>query len=286
MLKNININKELDCLVIVGPTAVGKSKFAIELAQKYDGEIISGDAYQVYKKMDIGTAKVSTEEMQGIKHYLIDICDYKDEFNVKIFQAKAREIIQDIKSRGKLPIIVGGTGLYIQAVLFEYEFDENIEFKNMKQELEVKNLLELQQIVKRFNIELNNSDWNNHRRLVNVAAKLLLNIELNNNGTKRYYENFEVIGLTMSREIIYDRINKRVDEMIEKGLIEEVVQFEPNYISQLAIGYKEIHQYLNNEIGYEETIELIKKNSRNFAKRQYTWFKNKMDITWIEIDSN
>ncbi len=279
----IEVRKNLDVLVIVGPTSVGKSALAIELAQKYDGEIISGDAYQVYRQMDIGTAKVSEDEQKAAVHHLIDIIDYQDEYNVQQFQKAARELITDIKSRGKLPIIAGGTGLYIQSVLYKYEFNEIAGFDELKSKNEKQTIEELKAYVEKHQITMNNSDINNHKRLVMSVTKHMLGLPLANAAKEKYYQNVQLIGLTTDRETLYARINKRVDLMVESGLVAEVKQFEPNYFSQLAIGYKEIHQYLVNELSYEEALELVKKNSRNFAKRQYTWYRNKMpEITWYE----
>ncbi len=280
MIDKIEINENLDCLVIVGPTAVGKSETAVELAKKYNGEIISGDAFQVYKKMNIGTAKVSKDVQAEIVHHGIDICDYKVDYNVVKFQKMARESIKEIKSRGKLPIIVGGSGLYIQAVLFDYRFNEVEGFETLKLKNEELTNEELRKNIKKMRIKLNHSDLNNHRRLVIIATKLELDIPINDNGQKAVYDNFQIIGLTDKREIIYERINNRVDQMIKDGLVKEVEQFEYNYPSQKAIGYKEIHSYLNKVTSLDEAIELTKKNSRNYAKRQYTWYNNKMHVLW------
>ncbi len=279
----MKINKDLDVLVIVGPTSVGKSDLAIELAQKYNGEIISGDAYQVYKNMDIGTAKVSIDEQKQAIHHLIDVVDYQDEYNVKLFQSAARELISEIKARGKLPIIAGGTGLYIQAVLYQYEFNEIEGFDEVKKEVENLDKSELTAYVMENNIKLNESDIHNYKRLVMSVTKHRLGLDQANKAREKYYDNYQVIGLTVDRQILYRRINERVDKMINAGLIEEVKQFDAQYLSQLAIGYKEIHQYFAKKITREEAIELVKKNSRNFAKRQYTWYRNKMpEIEWYE----
>ncbi len=279
----MRINKNIDVLVIVGPTSVGKSELAINLAQKYNGEIISGDAYQVYKKMDIGTAKVSSKEQAQAVHHLIDIVDYTQEYNVKLFQQAARKLISEIKSKGKLPIIAGGTGLYIQAVLYEYEFNEISGFEELRNEIEKWSKQELVEYVVQNKIALNESDIHNYKRLTMTVTKHKLGLPLANNARKKHYQNYQIIGLTTDRQVLYERINMRVDTMINAGLIDEVKQFDANYLSQLAIGYKEIHQYLAANLTKEQAIELVKKNSRNFAKRQYTWYRNKMpEIEWYE----
>jgi tRNA dimethylallyltransferase len=274
-INNIMIRDELDVLVIVGPTASGKTSLSIELAKELDGEIISGDAYQVYKNMNIGTAKVTVEEMSGIKHHLIDIIDYKDKYDVSIFQKMAREKIDEIKSRNKLPIIVGGTGLYIKAVLYEYEFIHDEKLSSLQNSLFNESLTYLQEYCNAHGITLNNSEMNNHKHLVNIVAKDKLGISHNNKADVQFYKNHQIICLATKREELYDRINMRVEEMFENGLVEEVLQFEADHLSQLAIGYKEIHQHQEDLIVAKE---LIKQNSRNFAKRQVSWFKNKMDV--------
>jgi len=275
IINNITINEELDVLVIVGPTASGKTALSIELAKALNGEIISGDAYQVYKHMDIGTAKISVDEMDGIVHHLIDIIDYKDKYDVALFQKMAREKITDIKSRNKLPIIVGGTGLYIKAVLYEYEFLHDERLTSLQKSLFKESLDYLQEYCNNHDIKLNNSEINNHKHLVNIVAKDMLGIGHNNKEDVQFYQKHQIICLAPNREELYDRINMRVEEMFENGLVEEVSQFEPNYLSQLAIGYKEIHQHQDDLITAKE---LVKQNSRNFAKRQVSWFKNKMDV--------
>lgn len=283
MLDSIKIKENLDCLVIVGPTSVGKSKLAVEMAKKYNGEVISGDAYQVYRKMDIGTAKVTTDEMDGVAHHLIDICNYDEEYNVSMFQRDCRNLIEDIKNRGKLPIIAGGTGLYIQAVLYKYEFNEDPKYLKLKKIMEAKTIEELQKIVKVNHVVLNHSDRKNHRRLATLATKLQLGLSINADAVEPFYDNFEVIGLTMNRDKLYERINARVDTMFDNGLVNEVKQFKSGFISQQGIGYKEVHMFLNNEISLKDAKLMVQKNSRNFAKRQFTWYNNKMDIEWLEV---
>lgn len=270
----INIDSKI--IVIAGPTASGKSALSIELAKYLECEIINADAYQVYKQMDIGTNKTSIEEMDNVHHYLIDYLDYKDEFNVKIFQKEARKIIDEKLKNNEHIIICGGSGLYINALLYVYDFEENIEYKQLKDKYETYTIEQLQEICKKYNV--NESDFNNYKRLVNIAIKDELGVSLQTNEKKKFYEDFQIIYIDVEREVLYNNINKRVDVMVNNGLIDEVKQFESSYNSQLAIGYKEIHKYLNKECTKEEAVELIKKNTRNFAKRQNTWFNNQMDI--------
>lgn len=265
-----------DIIVITGPTASGKTSLSIELAKELNCDIINADAYQVFKQMDIGTNKTTIEEMDGVKHYLIDYLDYKEEFNVKIFQTEARKIIDQKLANGEKIIICGGSGLYINALLYYYDFEENIEFDNLKAKYETYTLEELQNICKDMN--LNSSDIHNHKRLVNVAIKKELNIDLIKNEKVKHYDNFQIIYIAVKREKLYNVINERVDIMFNNGLVEEVKTFKQSYNSQAAIGYKEVHKYLNKEITLDEAKELVKKNTRNFAKRQNTWFNNQMDV--------
>lgn len=263
-------------IVVTGPTASGKTALSIEIAKQLNCDIINADAYQVYKKMDVGTNKTTVAEMDGVKHYLIDYLDYKEEFNVKIFQTEARKIIDQKIANNEYIIICGGSGLYVNALLYHYDFDENEEYKNLKLKYENYTKEELQEVCK--NANLNESDFANHKRLVNVAIKIELGIDLIKNEKVKYYDDFQIIYINVEREALYEKINYRVDLMVNNDLINEVKQFDPKYNSQLAIGYKEIHQYLAGNITLDVAIEQIKQNTRNFAKRQNTWFNNQMDI--------
>ncbi|MFV0246728.1 MAG: tRNA (adenosine(37)-N6)-dimethylallyltransferase MiaA [Mycoplasmatales bacterium] len=270
-------------IAIIGPTAVGKTDFSIKLAKELNGEVINGDSVQVYKGLDIGSAKIKEEEKQGITHHLIDIKQPNEEYTVRDFQQDGRKKIEDIISRGKVPIIVGGSGLYISALLYDYKFDTS--FKESK--FNTFTDQEILDYVNINNIDLpSNINLNNLTRVKNYLIKLDLDIDIEDSGKNLYYDDVLIIGLTMKREELYNRINLRVDNMIEQGLIEEVKQFNKEDSSQFAIGYKEIHQYLAHELSIEESIELIKKNSRNFAKRQYTWFNNKLDVKWYDVKEN
>ena len=271
-------------IVITGPTAVGKTKLSIELAKKYNAQIINSDSVQVYKKMDIASAKVTNEEKEGIIHHLLDIKDYNEDYTVYDYQKDARNIIDRLLKENKNIILVGGTGLYIKAALYDYRFNEE-EKSNDYEDLSNEELYN--EIIK-LNPE-SKVDKNNNRRLIRELINLKNN-SLNNLGDNLLYNNVYFIGLTTDRKILYDRINKRVDEMIKKGLIDEAKYFynlDKNAKSlKTVIGYKELFKYFDNEITYEEATKLIKKNSRHYAKRQYTWFNNKMNITWFDVDFN
>ena len=262
-------------VVIAGPTGVGKSKIAIELAKKLDAEIISADAFQVYKYMNIGTAKVTEDETENIKHHMIDVYDVDLNIDVKRYQEDARKILNSLLLKNKNIIICGGTGLYIKALLYDYKFQEetlNNKYDNISLE-------ELQKLLPKDSLV----DKNNKRRVVRFLEKL-------DNGIKSEKSNklydFYMIGLTKDREEIYNKINLRVDEMIKEGLIDEVKNLYAKYKNarsiNSAIGYKEIILYLKNKISLEEAIEKIKINTRRYAKRQYTFFNNQFDTKWIE----
>ena len=276
-----------DIIVIVGPTGVGKTKLSIELAKRLDGEIINGDSVSIYKVLDIGSAKPTMEEREGIVHHLIDVCNIDDNYTVYEYQRDVRRLIDDISKRGKRIIIVGGTGLYIKAALYDYNLKDNIINNNYddlsNEEIYQKLLLLDKDIV---------IDNKNRRRLIRALNYYLENnesINKNDNGNKLLY-NAIFIGLTTNREKLYDIINSRVDTMINNGLINEVKYFYDNNMLYKpilnGIGYKEVISYLNKEIDYNTMIELIKKNSRHYAKRQYTFMNNKMNIKWFNVDFN
>ena len=266
-------------LAIVGPTGVGKTKLSVELAKKYKAIIINSDAMQVYKGMDIGTAKITEEEKEGIPHYLFDIKDVEENYTVYDYQLDARKIIEE--NQDKNIIFVGGTGLYLKAALYSYEFNEEDTTTNEYEELSNEELYELAK-EKDPNTMIHP---NNRKRLVRFLNKKEINTEKSTPLYKAIY-----IGLTCNREDLYDRINKRVDKMFEEGLLEEVRRFYDKNIESkalsTAIGYKELYAYFKGEIDLEEAKELIKKNSRHYAKRQYTWFNNQMDIKWFNVDFN
>ena len=274
-----------DIIVIVGPTGVGKTKLSIELAKRIDAEIINGDSVSIYKKLDIGSAKPSVEEREGIIHHLIDIKDVEEDYSVYDYQKDVRSLIDDINSRGKRIIIVGGTGLYIKAALYNYEFSKE-EVSNLYEDLSDQDIINR---IKEYNISLDNIDLNNRRRLVRLLNKLDNNEEISMDKDNLLYP-IKVIGLTTDRDYLYERINDRVDSMISNGLIDEVQSLKDYYknsrILNSAIGYKEFYDYLFNNKELDATIEEIKKDSRRFAKRQYTFFKHQFDVNWFDVDFN
>lgn len=263
-------------ICVVGPTGVGKTKLSIKLAQKYNGIIINADACQIFKELNIGTAKIREEEKCGIEHYLFDIKNPDEDYSVSEYQNDLRALLEKHKSRNI--ILVGGTGLYIMAGLYDYSFStvKIMDYSKYSNE-------ELYKMCKSIDdtIEIHP---NNRRRLENF-----LNREEKELRTpKLLYNDVFFIGLTTERNILYEKINNRVDEMIKNGLVEEVKTLVEKYgytrIIGSAIGYKEIIKYLENEISLENAIELVKKNSRHYAKRQYTWFNNKMNVVWFNTD--
>lgn len=282
-------------VVIVGPTAVGKTKTSIELAKQFNGEIISGDSMQIYRGMDIGTAKITKDEMQGIKHHLVDIKDPDESFSVAEFQSLVKHAIQEISKKNKLPILVGGTGLYVQSVIYDYQFndaDKDEQYRNELEQIAIENGEQyLYAQLQRIDPEAAKSIHpNNVRRVIRALEVYHVTSIPFSKWQKQKEEspyNLIVIGLEMERELLYNRINQRVDEMIHKGLIEEVKKFHDAKLrdcqSLQAIGYKEIYAALDGETSMEEAIALLKRNSRRYAKRQFTWFKNKMEVQWFDM---
>ena len=273
-------------ICIVGPTGVGKTKLSIELAKKLNGEVINADSTQVYAGLDIATAKVTEEEKEGIPHHLFDIKDISVDYTVYDYQKDCRNIINDIINRGKIPIMVGGTGLYIKAALYDYQFKEEVkkhdysEFSNE----ELYNLLK--------SIDSNTLIHVNNRKRVERALDYYYehNEPISNNKTDKLLYDVLFIGLTTDRDILYDRINKRVDIMVNNGLLDEArIIFDSNIRSKAVmtpIGYKELFQYFDHEKSLEECLNLMKQNSRKYAKRQYTWFNNQMRVVWFNVDFN
>ena len=268
-------------IVIVGPTGVGKTKLSVMLAKKLNGEIINADSMQVYKGLDIGTAKIKEKEKEGIPHHLFDTCNVLDNYTIFNYQKECRKCINDILKRNKTPILVGGSGLYIKAALYDYKLEEET-FHSEFDELTNEELLN--EITKVHTTDIH---VNNPKRLVRELNKIKNNTVNTSNIYKPLYD-IVVIGLTTDREKLYDIINKRVDRMVEDGLINEVKNLFDKGINSKAImtgiGYKELYNFFNGDISLEEAIELIKKNSRNFAKRQYTFFTHQMDVKWFNVD--
>ncbi|APC48549.1 tRNA (adenosine(37)-N6)-dimethylallyltransferase MiaA [Virgibacillus halodenitrificans] len=284
-------------IAIVGPTAVGKTKLSIEIAKRFEGEIISGDSMQVYKGMDIGTAKVDEREMQEIPHHLIDIKEPNEPYSAADFKNHVQTCIESIDAKGKIPIIVGGSGLYIQSALFDYNFspagrDERItkRLENERVELGVKHLYDRLRVIDPEQAEKIHP--NNYRRVIRALEIYEITgvkmSQLQKEQTIESPYNVIFIGLEMERDLLYKRINQRVDKMIKDGLVEEVKSlYEKGYEkygSMKAIGYKEIVPYIHGKQPFEEAVENLKKNSRRYAKRQYTWFRNKMKISWYSIN--
>lgn len=283
-------------VVLTGPTAVGKTALSIHLAKAINGEIISADSMQVYKQMDIGTAKIKTEEMQGVRHYLVDECMPDEEFNVMKFKECANRYMEEIYQKGKIPILVGGTGFYIQAVLKDVSFEQE-EVSECRKALE--HLAEekgahylhkqLQQVDEESAAAIHE---NNVRRVIRAleyyeqtGEKISKHNEREKQKESPY--NFAYFVLNQPREILYKRIDKRVDLMIEEGLVKEVKELmEHGYgrelVSMQGLGYKEIYSYLQGEVSLSDAIYILKRDTRHFAKRQLTWFKREQDVVWVD----
>ena len=273
-------------IVITGPTAVGKTKLSIELAKKLNGEIINADAMQVYKGLNIGTAKVTEKEKENIPHHLFDIKEVEEEYSIYNYQKDCRKVIDDILRRNKTPILVGGTGLYIKAALYDYKLSEektNNTYDNLTTEEIYKELLKLDKDI--------NIDKNNRRRLIRALNYYKENnTSISNNKTNKLLYDTIFIGLTTDREILYKKINQRVDNMIEEGLLEEVKYYYDKNIKTKplinGIGYKELYNYFDGLCSKEEAVEKIKQNSRHYAKRQYTFLNHQLNVVWFETDYN
>lgn len=280
-------------LVIVGPTSVGKTAFGVKCAQTFNGEIISGDSIQIYKGLDIGSAKVTKEETLGIKHYLIDIKEPTENYSVKEFQEKGRELIEEISNKGKLPIVVGGTGLYIKALLYDYKFFDEEEKDDQFTDLTNEELYKL--LEKEDPEALEKIHVNNRKRLVralNVVRKHGVGIsKIKAEQEHKPIYDVKLIGLTKDRDELINNINLRVEQMVKDGLVEEIKGLLTNGVNfnnqcMQAIGYKEFKDYFEGNKTLEEVKEDIKVNTRHFAKRQYTWFNNQMDIEWFTDKEN
>jgi len=268
-------------IVIAGPTGVGKTKLSVELAKKINAEIINADSMQVYRGLNIGTAKIEENEKEGIPHHLFDICDVDDFYTVFDYQRDCRKKIEEIIGRGKNVILVGGTGLYIKAALYDYHFQEGTSYYEYL-ELTNEEILEKIKTYQATDIHVNN-----RKRLVRLLNKLENEEEITANKDQALYD-FKMIGLTTEREKLYDIINQRVETMIHNGLLEEVdglkAHFETSKAMQTGIGYKEFIDYFLEKKTLVEVIDEIKKNSRHYAKRQYTFFHHQFSVKWYMVD--
>lgn len=288
-------------IILTGPTAVGKTSLSIRLAKKINGEIISADSMQVYKKMNIGTAKIMPQEMEGVTHYLIDEIDPWEEFNVVRFQKLANAYIQEIYEKGKIPIIVGGTGFYIQALLYGIEFEENQEdtesflaYRRFLQEIvrtkgEAYLHAMLEEVDKESAKQIHPNNVKRVIRALEYYNQTKTTISSHNERERQRVSPFQFVYfvLTQDRGLLYEKINQRVDQMMEKGLLEEVSSlkkegYHKHLVSMQGIGYKEILSYLDGDFSLEEAISRIKRDTRHFAKRQLTWFRREKEVTWIE----
>ena len=287
-------------VIITGPTASGKTALSIELAKQIGGEIISADSMQVYRHMDIGSAKVTKEEMDGVPHHLIDVLEPSEEFNVVRFQEMARKAMEEIYERGKIPIIAGGTGFYIQALLYDIDFTETDENNSVREELEQKARTEgasaLHAMLKEIDPESAEAiHENNVKRVIRAiefyrqtGKKISDHNRQEREKSSPYQFLYYVIDLP--RELLYSRIEQRVDQMIEQGLVEEVKALQAmgctrDMVSMQGLGYKEILDYLNGQLTLDEAVYVLKRDTRHFAKRQLTWFRRERDVRWLELET-
>ena len=291
-------------IVIGGPTASGKSNLAVELAKKIDGEIISADSMQIYKDMNIGTAKITEEEMQGIPHYMIDIVSPEERYSVSEYKKEAEKAIEEILKKGKMPIIVGGTGLYIESLIYgiefqQEEFDEEYR-KKLDNIAEKEGLEKLYEEAKKIDPKaMEKISKNDRKRIIRVleiyhkTGKTKTEQEIESRKKEVKY-NYKLFAINFDREKLYSRIEQRIDQMIENGLIQEVEDIKKKYnkfpTAMQGLGYKEVVEYLENKITKEEMLEKLKKETRHYAKRQLTWFRKYKEIIWLEgeneINSN
>lgn len=287
-------------VIITGPTASGKTALSIELAKQIGGEIISADSMQVYRHMDIGSAKVTKEEMDGVPHHLIDVLEPSEEFNVVRFQEMARKAMEEIYERGKIPIIAGGTGFYIQALLYDIDFTETDENNSVREELEQKARTEgasvLHAMLKEIDPESAEAiHENNVKRVIRAiefyrqtGKKISDHNRQEREKSSPYQFLYYVIDLP--RELLYSRIEQRVDQMVEQGLVEEVKALQDmgctrDMVSMQGLGYKEILDYLNGQLTLDEAVYVLKRDTRHFAKRQLTWFRRERDVRWLELET-
>lgn len=270
-------------IVITGPTGVGKTKLSVALAHIFDGEIINADSTQIYRGMNIGTAKVTEDEKEGIPHHLFDIRDVTDEYTIYDYQKDARKVIDDILARHKTPIMVGGSGLYIKAALYDYNFEEehcSYDYSHLSNE-------ELYDKLKKIDPQTP-IHINNRKRIERALTKYANTGSINGDVSSKLLYDAIFIGLTTDRKILYDRINKRVDKMVKDGLIDEAKAFYDKELRTRAlmtpICYKELYSYFDGLTTLDEALDLIRKRSRNYAKRQYTWFRHQLPVKWFDVN--
>ena len=270
-----------DIVVIAGPTGVGKTKLSVSLAKRINAEIINADSMQIYRGLNIGTAKIKEEEKEGIVHHLFDIKDVEEDYTIYDYQKDCRMVIDDILSRGKKVILVGGSGLYIRAALYDYKLEK----EEIRKDYSSYSNEELMKMV----LEINPSSdihVNNRKRLERFLNRSENTVENVPKSSPIY--NYDIIGLTTDRDNLYNIINNRVDEMVKDGLIEEVKRFYDSGVNSKSIntgiGYKELYKYFSSCITLDEAIELIKRNSRRYAKRQYTFFNHQFQVNWFDVD--
>ena len=283
-------------IILTGPTAVGKTALAVRLAEKAGGEIISADSMQVYKHMDVGSAKIRPEEMQGIPHHMIDILEPHEEFNVVLFQKLVKACIRDIYERGNIPILTGGTGFYIQSILYDIDFTDNEENTLLRKELEElvseKGNKFLHEMLKKVDEEAADAiHENNVKRVIRALEFHMLTgkrISEHNEEQREKRSAYDSCYFVLNdhRDLLYDRIDKRVDIMLKDGLIREVealknAGYSRDMVSMQGLGYKEILSYLEGDISLERAVYLIKRDTRHFAKRQLTWFRREKDVIWV-----
>ncbi|MDP5273971.1 tRNA (adenosine(37)-N6)-dimethylallyltransferase MiaA [Chengkuizengella axinellae] len=295
----MNETKKTKLLVLIGPTAVGKTKMSLDVSKKFHCEIISGDSMQVYRGMDIGTAKASDEERRTVPHHLIDIHDPDEPFSVSDFQENAKSAIHEITTRGNLPFIVGGTGLYIESLCYNFSFstagsDEEFRAAQQKYALEHGEQALYEKLIKIDPKGAENIHFKNVRRVIRALEVYHLTgkpFSEHANKSKESPYQLCIIGLTMDRAMLYHRIEQRIDQMIEQGLIEEVKKcidlgYTKDMVSMQGLGYKEIITYLEGEISLERAIYLLKRNTRRFAKRQLSWFRRMEAIKWVDVTNS
>ncbi len=290
-------NYKKPLVILAGPTAVGKTALSLALAKRTDAEIISADSMQVYRRMDIGTAKIEENEMCGIRHHLIDILEPCDEFNVTIFKELAKKCIDDITTRGKIPILAGGTGFYIQAVLNDISFTEHESDTGFRGELsryskEKGNKALYDRLVSIDSAAAAKIHPNNTKRVIRAIEYCMTTGELFSKHNETESEktspyNYTYFVLTMDRKTLYERIDRRVDNMLKNGLVDEVRGLlqsgcSRDMVSMQGLGYKEVIDYINGVVPYEEMVYILKRDTRHFAKRQLTWFKREKDVIWLD----